>query len=507
MKPQKGTSMKIKTKSRIDHLEVLLRRVREASRFNERTHRILKYLGSLDAKLHATIEADEAMRRNLGAAGHNEAELESIASKLDAWKGSDEPVRGYWKKKSSGKGHRFICEFGIENRALQYLVRDVLSALLDLHPDQYLTRGGVHAAITRTKQALIDGYVWAVELDINNCYASFDEEKLSSLLPLPKKVTDHVILSRYLNLSSGFSSIGNSPGDDHGGDAITLGAISTARRGLPQGSAASPIVAEAMVAIALKAVPTLVGVIIAYADNILLLAKTKSDRDSMTKTLLAAFEAHPVGRLRLSPKTFAPGEPIEFLGHRLTPCEGGVHIEPDDDNKRKFEDRMKSKLRSLAKTKRPRARRTALHRIKEDIRSWVDAFSLCDDIKEIRSYWLARLHWQFKDGPDSAYDENETMSNTVYKTFKLHPDQNEIVGAALAHIKQHSGTKHDTVALEYMAQSYMGTGLAFPDAKSALTAGYKKAGSLEGFLSHLCDYVEQITGKSITITVNDEGDD
>jgi len=168
-----------------------------------------------------------------------------------------------------------------------------------------------------TRQALIDGYEWAVELDINKYYPSFDEEKLSRLLPLPKEVTDHVILSRYLNLSSGFSSIGNSLGDDYEGDAITSGAISTARRGIPQGSAVSPIVAEAMVAFALKAVPPL-GVIIAYADNILLLAKTKSDRDSKTEALLAAFEAHPVGRLRLSPTRFAPGEPFEFLGHRLT---------------------------------------------------------------------------------------------------------------------------------------------------------------------------------------------
>ena len=55
--------MKIKTKSRIDHLEVLLRRVREASRFNERTYRIRKYLGSFDAKLHATFEAYDAMER------------------------------------------------------------------------------------------------------------------------------------------------------------------------------------------------------------------------------------------------------------------------------------------------------------------------------------------------------------------------------------------------------------------------------------------------------------
>ena len=53
--------MKIETKSRIDYLEGLLRRVREASRFNERNYRIRKYLGSFDAALHATFEAWDAM--------------------------------------------------------------------------------------------------------------------------------------------------------------------------------------------------------------------------------------------------------------------------------------------------------------------------------------------------------------------------------------------------------------------------------------------------------------
>jgi hypothetical protein len=252
--------MKIKTKSRGDHLEGLLRRVREPSRFNEKMHHVRKYLGSYDAKLLAAIEADEAMRRNLGVAGITKTELEATASKLDPWKGTDEPVHGYWKKKTSGKGHRFICEFGSEHRALQYLVREVLIALHDLHPNQYATRGGVHAAIRHTKQALIDGYVWAVELDINNCYPSFDGEKLSRLLPLPKEVTERVILSRHMNLSLGFYCVGKGQGHDHEVDATTPGAISPARRGLPQGSAVSPIVAEAMVAIALKAVPTL-GVI------------------------------------------------------------------------------------------------------------------------------------------------------------------------------------------------------------------------------------------------------
>ena len=316
-------------------------------------------------------------------------------------------------------------------------------------------------------------------------------------------MTEHVILSRYLNLSLGFSCIRNSPGDDHEGDAIAPEAISAALRGLPQGSAASPIVAEAMIAIPLKAVPT-PGVIIAYADNILLLAKTQSDRDSMTEALFAAFEAHPVGRLRLSPKTFGPGEPVEFLGHCLTPCEEGVRIEITDANKRKFEDRMKSKLRSLAKTKRQRARRKALHDIKQHIQSWADAFTLCDDTQKIRSYWLARLHWQFKEGPDFVFDEKETMKNTVYKTFKLHSDQNEIVEAALKDIKNHAGTEVDTVALEYMAQSYMGKGVTYGDPKSHLFSEFKKAGGTEGFLEKIVPILEEITGTSLTVTVNEE---
>jgi hypothetical protein len=48
-------TMKIETKSRIDHLEALLRRVREASRFNVRTYRIRKYLRSGVAE---TLTAD-----------------------------------------------------------------------------------------------------------------------------------------------------------------------------------------------------------------------------------------------------------------------------------------------------------------------------------------------------------------------------------------------------------------------------------------------------------------
>jgi hypothetical protein len=106
--------------------------------------------------------------------------------------------------------------------------------------------------------------------------------------------------------------------------------------------------------------------------------------------------------------------------------------------------------------------------------------------------------------PDSAFDETETMNNTVYKTFKLHPDQKEIVEAAIQDVKQHTGTNADTVALELICQQYMGTGIAFPDATSAMTAEYKKAGDETTFLTVVAESLTEILGKGVTITTDEK---
>jgi hypothetical protein len=67
------------------------------------------------------------------------------------------------------------------------------------------------------------------------------------------------------------------------------------------------------------------------------------------------------------------------------------------------------------------------------------------------------------------------VTNTVKKTFKLHPDQMEILEAALKYVKAKSGTAHDTVALEYIIQEFMGCGMGFANLKGALIAQRKKA--------------------------------
>ena len=169
--------------------------------------------------------------------------------------------------------------------------------------------------------------------------------------------------------------------------------LAEARRGIPQGSAVSPFIAEALLA------PTLHSdfedrVFVAYADNVLLLAKSKEDVVAMSKDLRSALQAHPVGPFKPKWKPFEAGEPIEFLGHKLTFQKGVVHIEVDDHNLQKFECRVASEVAYLEKAEgklQPLTLAKRCQKLEEFIRCWTASFKLCDGIQDLRDHWLAEI--------------------------------------------------------------------------------------------------------------------
>jgi hypothetical protein len=102
--------------------------------------------------------------------------------------------------------------------------------------------------------------------------------------------------------------------------------------GIPQGSAISSIVAEMLLARAIALLPDM-GVAVAYADNILLLARSSGAMVSMKKALLRAPAAHPAGPLQPNPpKCYGPGDSVEFLGHQITAGRGKVRVAPTRKN-------------------------------------------------------------------------------------------------------------------------------------------------------------------------------
>ncbi len=186
------------------HVDMMLNKIRAAHDANEHKrekHLIRGYLNSFDAR----VEAVRAALRSLNSHRRpKDTQVYSIVQTLDPWKGTEEPVTVHWKvKDANAHDYRIIMDFGPINRALQCLVHRVLGATADLHPRQFAVRGGVHAAIKHVAKARADGHVWCAEIDIANCYPSFEGEKLKEFFTLPEEVIEHAITCKDLNLILG----------------------------------------------------------------------------------------------------------------------------------------------------------------------------------------------------------------------------------------------------------------------------------------------------------------
>ena len=353
-------------------------------------HMAVEYLRSHHARLLAARRAYYALDRDDRPAVEQVAE---IIKSLDAWQKSSEEVVVTAKWKDNGE-YRAISNFGFEHRTRQYLVADFLSSIALLHPDQYGTRGGVPAAIDRVSELLRAGYVWTIELDIANCFPSFEGKNLHNFLPLPEKVIAQTIMGNTLNVVPGdylLKVVG--PADDDPGNLVGLGEIlAAARRGLPQGSAAASIVAEMLIAVPLKTLPS-VGLVPSYADNMLIMAKSEEDAVSMSTALLSAFQAHPVGHLSPTLKSQScPGQWVQFLGHCLRVDGQVVQIVPSPKNEEKFAKRIKTGLKTVGNTHLSGyVRRARARRVPRDIKSWTSNFSRCDGMKERKKHWLGKI--------------------------------------------------------------------------------------------------------------------
>ena len=314
------TFSKIKAR---DHMMELLSKIHLAhlSGDDKRVKNLVRlYLKSYAARYFAVADARRKMPARIRPP---ESVVFGCAKSLNAWVGSDDPIELHLKQKAGDPDHfRPILSFGLEHRALQLLVRRVLEAQADLHPNQYATRG-IHAAIRRLIELMKDGHHWAIETDITQCYQSFDGEKIAEQLPIPKEVTRRSLLGAHLSLTLCSDIFGPAdPGED---DELTFPELfSDARRGLPQGSGSSPLVAEMLLAPLFESLPK-GSAVVGYADNFLAVGQNESDVRSTTETLRSALKAHPAGHLvPKPPRVFEPGGAIQFLGHRLMCTWGGA---------------------------------------------------------------------------------------------------------------------------------------------------------------------------------------
>lgn len=124
----------------------------------------------------------------------------SLAKQLSLFKPIPE-LTEFWDKPKTKGGTRRLHDFGPLNRAAQYMVMRVTSAIFKPRQFQYnVSGGGTVKAIESIKKKIAEGYVHTKKLDVQSFFASFSRKGLYQLLPFPKPIIDNVVMPENLKL-------------------------------------------------------------------------------------------------------------------------------------------------------------------------------------------------------------------------------------------------------------------------------------------------------------------
>lgn len=268
------------------------------------------YVSSTLVRLDALIRAAKHLDYNKKL---EVPQYELMANELKLHMQIDELVRVYLKAKSSG-GHRYFCDFGIRHRAAQSLIADIINAQLNIKPFQFNVAGrGIAVAIKQIKQLHASGYKFSFRLDIHRFFDSFDHKAIMQMLPIAKDLTENIVTGRHYQLKGQHLDQQEAHLQDTLNDYLSL----IAERGLPQGSACSPAIANFFMS---KIEPKLPkgAWFLNYVDDFLILAQSPERAEKAKNALTSSIEEMPVGNFELLEKSSGSllfG--VEFLGHAI----------------------------------------------------------------------------------------------------------------------------------------------------------------------------------------------
>ncbi len=369
----------------------LLDRVRDA-RHNKARHQVRQCFKSFEFRLAAV---DQAQRKKRLGTSKNPV---SVAELLDPWYGTTEKVGLNATPKSKEGEFRPTAEFGLENTALQIMVRDVLNARGAFSEYQTQFKGGVPEAIKRVRAALESGKVYALTCDLQNCFGSFQEEGLKASLPLPKEVTEKVVMSKGMSFSpmgilnqimstDEMHELCKGDVDDHISEFLIQ-----ARSGIPQGSVCSPVVAETILAQVFGQVVTSCEVV-SYADNTIILGTDENAVCETFKALRSAFEAHLAGPLSLMVEGhFQPGDPIQFLGVMITLKGGVVSVDVLPSKVLEIREKLKTLRKKIRDPKKTiRHRQYLLSKYIQTSKGWCSTYAGTESVKLYETEFRKKL--------------------------------------------------------------------------------------------------------------------
>ncbi len=318
--------------------------------------------GSVEAYICAVVRASMKLAPTLSY-----AEIVKRANELTVWQTLSEPVFVYWREKSGKPGeYRPIVAPGPMRRAQAFAVRDVLS-VIGIDNDFDFTRKGAKGEkglVETVCRDIVDGINWWWTPDVRNCFPSIrpghfgwlpiDRRIKKNVFYLPK-CAEIVVKNPGAEIGKVFKSIEGLYPDLSVGNVsqkeLSSLTVQIVRRGLPQGSVLSPLLARAVVRRAMGQAQLPPGVHhYSFADNLHVGASTKQEIGAAVGAVTEAFSSLPGGQIELHPAKarHARSWRVDILGYKLEPGNGyganAVHVKPGPERTARYRRKLMAKL-------------------------------------------------------------------------------------------------------------------------------------------------------------------
>jgi len=250
----------------------------------------------------------------------------------------------------------------VKDRIVQQATKNVIEQIFEMkfldcsygfRPDR-----SAHQAIEQVREYAQQGYTWIIDADIAKFFDTVNHKMLISF------VAEEISDGKVLNLIEAWLEAG----------VMNEGIKEETIEGTPQGGVISPLLANIYLHEMDKKVNAIDDVILVrYADDIVILCKTKEVAERTKKQLEEILKKLKLRLNRTKTKTVdAYKEWCEFLGFKLKMSGGKLLITPKESALKKF----KEAIRILTRRGQPVRPQEMVVRLNRTIRGWGNYFGI-----------------------------------------------------------------------------------------------------------------------------------
>ncbi len=329
--------------------------------------------------------AYKRVRSNRGSGGIDKMEVESLQDYLVRHKDQllrsildgkyrPNPVRRVEIPKE--KGTRKLGIPTVVDRVIQQAIAQVLSPIYEKQFSEnsygFRPKRNAHQALNRCRSYITDGYIYAVDMDLEKFFDTVNQSKLIEVLS--RTVKDGRVISlihKYLNAG-----------------VVLHNKFEETRIGVPQGGPLSPLLSNVMLNELDKELERRGHRFVRYADDLVILCKSKRSAERTLANIVPYIEEKLFLRVNREKTATAYISKVKFLGYSfyVSKGEGRLRVHPKSIAK------MKERIRKLTSRSNGWGYERRKEALRQYITGWVNYFKLADMKKLLGSVdeWYRR---------------------------------------------------------------------------------------------------------------------